>query len=330
MNYEIHPLANIFPMMDDANLKVLAEDIKVNGLEHDLVLYKGKLLDGRNRLKACEIAGLEEWRIGVCEICEDLDEDFDPLKFVLTANLHRRHLTEAQRSMVAGEIKKVYSKQAKERQKEHGGTAPGKKKTLPENLPEVNKGDARDKAAEALNVSGRSVDHASKVIEKGSKLLNEAVKQGEVAVSTAAKLAKLPKSDQDKAVRGGKKAIKEAVAAKGDAPVSTTKKKRAAITALGRKSVLTALESLVRASQAAGVYEEFEPMISKMKSTIEAILEKTLTPKKPKLKTKPILPEAKRAVRIASKSLKQSLQAVGMYEKYEAMFQGIEKDLKAR
>ena len=47
-----------------------------------------------------------------------------------------RLLTPSQLSMVADKAREYYDKAAKERQKDHGGTAPGRE-TLPENLPEV-------------------------------------------------------------------------------------------------------------------------------------------------------------------------------------------------
>jgi hypothetical protein len=58
--------------------------------------------------------------------------------------------------MVGGRARKWYGQAAKERQKEHGRTAPGKQKTLPANLPEV-KGDARDQPAKEVRVSGKAV-----------------------------------------------------------------------------------------------------------------------------------------------------------------------------
>ena len=57
--YEFHPLANIFPMLDDNELKALAEDIKAKGLTEPITLYEGKVLDGRNRYRACDLAEVE-------------------------------------------------------------------------------------------------------------------------------------------------------------------------------------------------------------------------------------------------------------------------------
>ena len=57
--YEFHPLADIFPMLDDNELKALAEDIKTKGLTEPITLYEGKVLDGRNRYRACDLAKVE-------------------------------------------------------------------------------------------------------------------------------------------------------------------------------------------------------------------------------------------------------------------------------
>ena len=56
----LHPIADLFPMMTDEELANLAADIKANGLIHPIVVDKdGVLIDGRNRDRACEIAGIE-------------------------------------------------------------------------------------------------------------------------------------------------------------------------------------------------------------------------------------------------------------------------------
>src|SRR5262245_14370088 len=58
-HYEAHDYANLFPMMTPAELEALTEDVRESGLRQPVVLYQGKVLDGRNRLLACEAAGVE-------------------------------------------------------------------------------------------------------------------------------------------------------------------------------------------------------------------------------------------------------------------------------
>jgi hypothetical protein len=94
--YEFHPIANIFPLMSDEELDVLAEDITANGLTFHIILYEGKILDARNRYLACQRAGVEP---GFSEYDGDT-----PIQFVLSLNLHRRHLTISQRAAIAAEL----------------------------------------------------------------------------------------------------------------------------------------------------------------------------------------------------------------------------------
>jgi hypothetical protein len=177
-----HEASMIFPMLDDDKLSELADDIKTNGQTNPILIASGKVIDGRNRWTACKLAGVKPKT-------EEIPEPDDPVAFVLSLNLHRRHLTPSQASMCAARARDIYEKQAKERQG-HGETAPGK--TLPANLPEAIKGDARDMAGKAFGVSGKSVDHAKRVIEKGIPELAKAVDTGRMAVSTAAILATEP------------------------------------------------------------------------------------------------------------------------------------------
>jgi len=73
--YEIHPAATIFPMMDEASFTALKNDIEKNGLEKCITFYEGKVLDGRNRLRACQELGITPQEE---EIEDDGSGQFDP------------------------------------------------------------------------------------------------------------------------------------------------------------------------------------------------------------------------------------------------------------
>ena len=129
-------------------------------------------------------------------------ETDDPIGYVISANLHRRHLNESQRAMVGARIVERYAAQAKKRS--------GTRTDLGANLP-PGFGKARDKAAAIVNVSPRSVQLAKDVLTRGSAELVHVVDRGELAVSAAARILDLPKAEQTAAARDGRRGVVAAV-----------------------------------------------------------------------------------------------------------------------
>jgi hypothetical protein len=127
----VHPAAELFPMMSEAELRELGEDILKNGLQSPVVLHQQipkphrppvpsdfKLLEGRNRLAAPEQVGIPVklswnarqhcWVVHAEGARVDIEtrSTSDPYAFVLSANMHRRHLTaEDKRKVIADLIK---------------------------------------------------------------------------------------------------------------------------------------------------------------------------------------------------------------------------------
>jgi len=96
----VHPAAEIFPLMSADELKALADDIKINGLHEPVTLTEGKdgqpvLLDGRNRLDALALLG-EKFTLER-PLMKMVPSSIDAVAHVVSANLHRRHLTTAER-----------------------------------------------------------------------------------------------------------------------------------------------------------------------------------------------------------------------------------------
>lgn len=93
----IHPVADLFPMLADDELRELAEDIKARGLLQPIVLdAQGAVLDGRNRLAACKLADVEP----IFETYQGDDAD----GYALAVNVARRHMTQGQRAIVVAKF----------------------------------------------------------------------------------------------------------------------------------------------------------------------------------------------------------------------------------
>lgn len=115
----VHPAADLFPMLGSDELRELGEDIERNGLQQDVTIWtdddngeQAYLLDGRNRLDAMELVGINtitangdlipSWRMS-----QRSSTATDPWEYVLSVNLRRRHLTAEQRRAVIAELLKA-------------------------------------------------------------------------------------------------------------------------------------------------------------------------------------------------------------------------------
>ena len=97
-----HPLADIFPLMEGAEFDGLVADIKANGLRELMTVYQNKILDGRNRYRACLAVGIDPHT----RLTPFTGDDKAARAFVTSKNLHRRHLTaEKRRELIADLIK---------------------------------------------------------------------------------------------------------------------------------------------------------------------------------------------------------------------------------
>lgn len=189
---EAHPVADLFPLMSDAEMADLVEDVRAHGLREPIWLADdGRIIDGRNRYRACIEAGVTpEFR--------GWDGAGSLVDFVLSLNLHRRHLTAGQKALVGVEVQKHYQTEAEEQQrlagKEHGRGAelPGPK--LMENFPQAKdpleaatKGEgvlSRDRAGKAVGVSGKSVSTAQKITREAPHLVPH-IQSGEMTLNEA-------------------------------------------------------------------------------------------------------------------------------------------------
>lgn len=169
-----HPAADMFPMMGEDELRALAEDIRAHGLHERIVIHEGKILDGRNRFRACQLAEVKPqfttWK----------ENGQSPTEWVLSRNLHRRHLTQDQRALLAARLREQLSKQFLTARNRKGGLA---RHGQPNAHVGERLGDSRDVAARMLGVSRRKVQLAIEVLAHPDLLRR--VSTGEMNLSVA-------------------------------------------------------------------------------------------------------------------------------------------------
>lgn len=167
---DFHPLANIFPLMGGAEFDRFAADIKEHGLKESIWLYDGQIIDGRNRYRACVQAGVAP------EFNDYIGTPKSLIPFIISLNLHRRHLNESQRAMVAAKLADMPTHRPTE-----------------DNRANLH---SSSETAEMLNVSERTVKTARKVQDGGTQELVEFVEAGVIAVSDAAAIVEEPEDVQ--------------------------------------------------------------------------------------------------------------------------------------
>jgi hypothetical protein len=178
--YRLHPYALLFPPMTESEYLALKESIRQHGQRDPIVLWgdlenqnlpmeQCPVLDGRNRLRACEELGEKPKTI------RRYMTDADALQYVLDANLHRRHLTDGQRAAIAAEIATLKVGRPPEMETEEN--------------PPIG-GISQPDAAEKMHVSLRSTQRAAAVKNENSRL-HELVKADKLTPSLAEQVAKL-------------------------------------------------------------------------------------------------------------------------------------------
>lgn len=159
---EFHPAANLFPMLSGAEYEALRDDIKANGQLELIWLHPdGRILDGRNRYCACRDLGIEPrfstWK-----------GEGSAVDFVVSLNLHRRHLTQGQKAMVAADLLPLKEAEARERQLATQNNDTGR--AVRAKMPQQDKGRSRDQAGALVGVGGRYVSEAKRIQEAAPDL----------------------------------------------------------------------------------------------------------------------------------------------------------------
>lgn len=187
--WPVHPAAELFPLLGDDELRELADDIRQHGLLEPVWLIRSDdgthLLDGRNRYRACEIAGVE--------LRMRYYDGDDPIGFSLSMNLKRRHLTPGQRDFLALDVEKLYSDEARKSQGKRTDLLPDFPADPPEGSPRER--ESRERAAKVTGARGRGIS-AAKRIEREAPDLAKKVKAGAMPLDRADRIIRDRESEQ--------------------------------------------------------------------------------------------------------------------------------------
>ena len=223
--YEFHEIAELFPMLSEEELQAQADDIKNNGLIHPILLFEGKILDGRNRYVACGMAN-------VVARFDRFDGTFsEAMARVWSENIHRRDLTSSQRAAIAvsredivdrieAEAKEVYIKNVgRPRVTNDDKSIIKSEEMFPPIIVDKSKGStirlkqSRDVIAKTADTNPRYVSDVKKIKKESPKVF-EMVKSGDVSIAEGNKITKLEPTTQVKVIEAietgipTKKAIK--------------------------------------------------------------------------------------------------------------------------
>jgi hypothetical protein len=116
-----HPMADIFPLLEGEQFEQLVADIKENGLREKMDTYRGKIVDGRNRYRALRQLGINPdsepdkyfrkaiyvHRIGGEVASHEQSNDDLVRAYIISKNIHRRHLTPEQRRDLVAKLLKA-------------------------------------------------------------------------------------------------------------------------------------------------------------------------------------------------------------------------------
>lgn len=187
--YEHHPIAAIFPLMTDDGIELLAADILEHGLREPIMLFEGKVLDGRNRLAACIAAKVTP------RFAEFRGETVEAVALVWSVNCRRRHLNSSQIAIAEAKRVAIDAEYAARREAEskarmsEGGAQAGRGRPLLDRPRQrisnpIEPVALRDERARTLGTNNSYLSTASRIVEARPDLA-EKIEQGEMTIPKA-------------------------------------------------------------------------------------------------------------------------------------------------
>lgn len=181
---QFHEIAGVFPMMNEDDYSSLKESIRKEGLLEPIWIYEEKIIDGRNRFKACLENGTP------MRFREYEGEPNKLIDFVLGLNLSRRHLSPSEKACAAVEALGYYENRARDRQLR------GKKTIdLTEKIPEGH-GEAREEVGKLFGVNAHYVSDAKRIKNEDIAVFNK-IREGRITVTDGKEIVKLPADQKE-------------------------------------------------------------------------------------------------------------------------------------
>lgn len=181
---EFHPDANLFPLMTGAEYDALKADIQAHGQHEPIYTWQGQIVDGRNRYRACQ-------DLGIPCLMREWDGRGSLVGFIVSLNLHRRHLTPSQCVCVAVDMLPMFEAEAKKRQGKRNDLTSVKDLTeviLPQR--------ATEQAAKATGTNRQYISDAKRIKEESPETFAKIV-LGEMTLPEAKR--ETAKAERDKA-----------------------------------------------------------------------------------------------------------------------------------
>ena len=186
--YPVSELAEAFRGPTPLEYKTLKDDIDLNGQQVPIALKDGKIVDGRQRKRACI-------ELGITPRYEELPDDIDPARFLMAMHRKYRNLSKNDLALAASMLS-AWSRPGGDRKSEDY-------QLRRDHSAHVHNGLTQQEAARSLGVSPRLVSKASRLLAEDSPAipeLQEAVRTGEVNIGAAYEVKDQPPEVQEQAL----------------------------------------------------------------------------------------------------------------------------------
>ena len=181
MSLHLNPeYEKLLPKMSDEEFAELKASIQAEGQHYPIVVNEDlEVLDGHHRFQACTELGIEpDFEV------RKFEDKLLEKKFVIEANLRRRHLTNFQLVELGVPLLEIEKALAKKRQATGGKTGRNMQLGLaPDDAKPVLKSKATEAVAKKVGVSTRTFERGKKILEKASEENKQKLREGKASIT---------------------------------------------------------------------------------------------------------------------------------------------------